>query len=155
MQNHLSRLGGQLGVLLSLLGLLVIFFGWNGAASNNFVPAQFPYLISGGVVGLAVVVLGAAMILVQNQRADLARIESALERVALAIERQGESATAAAGSLEGYVVAGSTSYHRADCTLPEARSEAHLVPLADVPGSGLEPCRVCRPLQFGRLAARV
>lgn len=155
MQNHLSRLGGQLGVLLSLLGFLVIFFGWNGAASTNFVPAQFPYLLSGGVVGLAIVVLGAAMILVQNQRADLARLEAALERVALAVERQAGSPTAAAGSLEGYVVAGGASYHRPECTLPEARSEAHLVPLADIPGSGLEPCRVCGPLQFGRLAARV
>lgn len=155
MQNHLGRLGGQLGVLLSLLGFLVLFFGWNGAASSNFVPAQFPYLISGGMVGLAIVVLGAAMILVQNQRADLGRLEAAMERVALAVERQGGSPTAAGGALEGYVVAGTTSYHRTDCTLPETRSEAHLVPLADIPGSGLEPCRVCRPLQFGRLAANV
>ena len=160
MQNHLGKLGGQLGVLLCLLGFLVIFFGWNGAASSNFVPSQFPYLISGGVAGLAVVVIGAAMILVQNHRADLARMEAALERVALAVERQGGGAAVggalgAVGGLDGYVVAGGASYHRTDCTLPEARSEAHLVPLTDIPGSGLEPCRVCRPLQFGRISAPV
>lgn len=150
-QNSLGRLGGQLGVLLSLLGFLVMFFGWNGAASSNFVPAQFPYLISGGMVGLGIVVLGAILILVQNQRADMARLEAAMERVALAVERQGAGESGAAAGLAGFVLAGGSSYHVPDCTLPAARAEAHLVPLTDVRGSDLEPCRVCRPPQFGRL----
>lgn len=150
-QRNLGRLGGQLGVALCLLGFLVMFFGWNGAASSNFVPAQFPYLISGGLVGLGVVVLGSALVLVQNQRTDMARLEAAVERVALAVERQGGDASSPAAALQGYVVAGASSYHVPDCTLPEARTEAHLVPLTDIPGSGLEPCRVCRPPQFGRL----
>lgn len=150
-QNSLGRLGGQLGVLLSLLGFLVMFFGWNGAASSNFVPAQFPYLISGGMVGLGIVVLGAILILVQNQRADMARLEAAMERVALAVERQSAGEPGAAAGLAGYVLAGGSSYHVPDCMLPEARAEARLVPLTDVRGSDLEPCRVCRPPQFGRL----
>ncbi|ABL81618.1 MULTISPECIES: hypothetical protein [unclassified Nocardioides] len=150
-RNHLGKLGGQLGVLLCLVGFLVMFFGWNGAASHNFVPAQFPFLISGGMVGLGVVVLGSALVLVQNQRADMARLEAALERVALAVERQGGTSAGTPTSLAGYVVAGGSSYHQPDCTLPEARTEAHMIPLADVAGSNLEACRVCRPPQFGRL----
>lgn len=152
---NLGRLGGQLGVGLCLLGFVAIFFGWNGAASSNFVPAQFPYLISGGIAGLAVVVVGAAMIIVQNQRVDRARIEAALERLAVAAERQSGGALPgqqqAAAGLGGYVIAGHESYHRVDCGLPEARDEARLVPLEDVIGSGLAPCRVCAPPQFGRL----
>lgn len=151
MQNNLGRLGGQLGVLLTLLGLLIIFFGWNGAASTDYVPAQFPYLISGGVVGIAVVVVGAAMILVQNFRTDMARLEAAVERVALAVERQHADAGAAGAGIDSYVVAGSESYHRVECALPEARAEAHLVPLTDVAGSTLQACRVCQPPTFGRL----
>lgn len=159
MNINLGRLGGQLGVALCLIGFLTIFFGWNGAAGHNYVPAQFPYLISGGIAGLAVVVIGAAMLVVQNQRADRARIEAVLNRLAAAAERQ--SPTGAAGmpghagpGLGGYVVAGSASYHTLDCQLPEARTEAHLVPLEDVRESGLAPCRVCRPPQFGRLVPR-
>lgn len=155
MQNNLGRLGGQLGVVLCLVGFLAIFFGWNGAASNNFVPAQFPYLISGGVTGLAIVIIGAAMIIVQNQRADRARLEAVLEKLAAAADRQqnGTGAHAAGGfGKGGYVVAGAASYHQLDCGLPEAREEAHLVPLEDVMGSNLTPCRVCRPPQFGRLS---
>ncbi|WP_372729643.1 hypothetical protein [Nocardioides sp.] len=154
MQNNLGRLGGQLGVLLCLLGFLVIFFGWNGAAGANFLPAQFPFLISGGLVGLGVVIVGAAMILVQNFRTDVARLEAAMERVATAVERQAGSDPAAAGGLDGYVIAGSESYHRVECSLPEARTEAHMVPLTDIMGSNLQPCRVCHPPQFGRLAGR-
>lgn len=154
MQNNLGRLGGQLGVVLCLIGFLAIFLGWNGAGSHDHVPAQFPFLISGGIAGLAVVVVGAAMIVVQNQRADRARLEEALNRVAAAVERQGTSgagAGAVVGGIGGYVVAGTSSYHQLDCQLPEARSEAHVVPLEDIRTSGLVPCRVCRPPQFGRL----
>jgi hypothetical protein len=155
MHNNLGRLGGQLGVGLCLLGFLVIFFGWNGAASHNYVPAQLPYLISGGIAGLGVVAVGAAMLVVHNQRTDRARLEAVLHRLAAAME--GRSGLDAGGSglpnasLGGYVVAGSASYHRVDCVLPETRTEATVVPLEDVRTSRLEPCRVCRPPRFGRL----
>jgi hypothetical protein len=154
MQNNLGRLGGQLGVALCLIGFLAIFLGWNGAGSHNVLMAQFPYLISGGIAGLAVVVVGAAMLVVQNQRADRARIEAILERLVATVERQGTSGGAAnmvAGGIGGYVIAGTTSYHHLECQLPEAREDAHVVPLEDVRTSGLTPCRVCRPPQFGRL----
>jgi hypothetical protein len=155
MQNNLGRLGGQLGVALCLLGFLGIFFGWNGAASHNYVPAQFPYLISGGIAGLGIVVIGAAMLVVQNQRADRARLEAVLTRLVATVEQQAASGGAGGGAadlgLGGYVVAGAASYHRLDCVLPETRAEAHVVPLEDVRDSGLEACRVCRPPQFGRL----
>ena len=95
--------------------------------------------------------VASALLLVQNQRTDLARLEAAVERVALAVERQGGGSTAPGAALQGYVVAGGSSYHLPNCTLPEARTEAHMIPLTDVVGSALEPCRVCRPPQFGRL----
>jgi hypothetical protein len=153
MQNNLGRLGGQLGVALCLIGFLAIFLGWNGAGSHNVLMAQFPYLISGGIAGLAVVVVGAAMLVVQNQRADRARVEAILERLLATVERQGTGGAAnmVGGGIGGYVVAGSTSYHHLDCQLPEAREDAHVVPLEDIRTSGLTPCRVCRPPQFGRL----
>lgn len=155
-QLQLGRLGGQLGVGLSLVGFLVMFFGWNGAASADYVPAQLPYLISGGAAGLGLVVVGAAMIVVQSQRADRARLEQALERVAQAAERGGSTApggqhASMAGGLGNFVVTGPSSYHRVECDLPEARSEATMVPLSEVLGTSLAPCRVCNP---PHLAAR-
>ena len=85
MHNNLGRLGGQLGVMLCLLGFLVIFFGWNGAASQDYVPAQFPYLISGGIAGVFILGLGALCWLSADLRDEwtkLDRIEDALNRLA-------------------------------------------------------------------------
>lgn len=145
MNNNLGRLGGQLGVLLCLLGFVAIFLGWNGTASTNIIMAQFPYLISGGIAGLAIIVIGAAMLIVQNAREDRARLEATLERLILAVEHNAGPRGAAAGTSAGMVLAGGASYHRLECSLPATREEAHLVPIEDVVARGLAPCRVCQP----------
>jgi hypothetical protein len=41
------------------LGLLAIFIGWLGASHTVLVFEQVPYLISGGLIGLALVIVGA------------------------------------------------------------------------------------------------
>jgi hypothetical protein len=84
-----SRLGGQLGVGLCALGFLLVFLGWNGAASVDRIQSQFPYLISGGIAGLCFVVLGVGMIIVQNQRADRAALQATLRELKDALERGG------------------------------------------------------------------
>ncbi len=84
-----SRLGGQLGVGLCALGFLLIFLGWNGAASVDRIPSQFPYLISGGIAGLCFVVLGVGMLIVQNQRADRAALQATLRELQESLERAG------------------------------------------------------------------
>lgn len=143
----LGKLGGQLGVLLCVLGFIGMFLGWNGAASKNVIMAQFPFLISGGLVGLAIVVIGAAMLIVQNAREDRARLEATLERLITAVEHgSGGSSARPASVADGtMVLAGLASYHRLDCALPAAREEAHLMPLDDAISRGIEACRVCRP----------
>ena len=55
MKQFWNDLGGKLGIGLCGLGLLLVFMGWNGAASVDRVPSQFPYLISGGCAGLCLV----------------------------------------------------------------------------------------------------
>ena len=149
-QINLGRLGGQLGVLFCLIGFVVMFLGWNGAASVPSVPHQFPYLISGGFIGLAIVVVGAALLVVQNQRADRARLEEAIDRLAAAAEKQGLGGSAASTAVSGYFVAGEASYHRMDCALAAERDEAELIGIDDAIDRDLEPCRVCAPPRLAR-----
>lgn len=144
MHNNFGRLGGQLGVLLCVIGFIAIFVGWNGSASHNVIMAQFPYLISGGIAGLAIVVVGAAMLIVQSAREDRARLEATLERVIAAVQHNANGGSAPVASA-GMVLAGAASYHRMDCTLPAGREEAHLVPIEEALSGGLAPCRVCQP----------
>jgi len=49
------------GLGLIGVGAVLIVGGWFGASGTAYEAAQMPYLISGGVLGLAVVVVGAAL----------------------------------------------------------------------------------------------
>ncbi|HUQ40367.1 MAG TPA: hypothetical protein VM030_09440 [Acidimicrobiales bacterium] len=149
MKLRWSTLGGQVGLGVVLAGLVLVFLGWNGAASYDRVPAQFPYLISGGVAGLGLIILGAALIVVQNQRADRAALQDALAELREAVALLGTTTAApangaAAAAIDGDVVmAGPTSYHRPGCRLAEGRGDLPTMTVADAVASGRTPCRVC------------
>lgn len=51
------------GSVAVLLGFVVMLLGWFGAARTSREIEQIPYLISGGIVGLALVVLGGLLLL--------------------------------------------------------------------------------------------
>lgn len=53
---------GAVLVLLAIGGFVAILLGWRGAAATTAVPFQVPYLLSGGVVGLALVVLALGLL---------------------------------------------------------------------------------------------
>jgi hypothetical protein len=53
-----ERLLFLLGAVLTPLGLLLIGVGWKGTANTGAVFEQVPFLVSGGLGGLALVVLG-------------------------------------------------------------------------------------------------
>lgn len=72
-------------VALVGLGFVVIFLGWNGAASKDFTQGQIPYLISGGVTGLALVLCGLCVVIVQAVRREAMLLAAKLERMAVAL----------------------------------------------------------------------
>lgn len=138
--------GGRAGIALAGVGLLAIGLGANGAAGQLFIQAQLPYLISGGMIGLALVVLGAAMLVVQSAREDRSRLESKLDLVAEAIlEAGGRGKPAAPGDLSGLVVAGTASYHVPGCRLVDGRENTEYLTPVEALGRSLKPCRVCQP----------
>jgi len=69
----------SVGVLLVVAGFIAMFLAWNGAAGKDFIQGQFPYLFSGGLVGLALVGSGLTVINVQARRADQAELLNRLE----------------------------------------------------------------------------
>jgi hypothetical protein len=88
-----SDLGSKLGTGLCGAGVLLVFLGWNGAASVDRVEAQFPYLISGGIAGLSLVVIGVGLIIVQNQRSDRALLQQTLREVEAALRGEDPAET--------------------------------------------------------------
>jgi len=153
MKLRWGKLGGQLGIGYCLAGVALILLGWNGAASYDRVESQMPYLISGGLAGLALVIIGAALLIVQAQRANRAALESSVSDLRDAIDRLIEISTSAttpavsggAAAVGEGVVAGPSSYHRPDCHLIEDQSGLMPMMLSTAQDSGLTPCRICSP----------
>jgi hypothetical protein len=145
-----GALGGKAGLALAGIGLLAIGIGWNGAAGQLSLLGQLPYLISGGLIGVALVTLGAAMLIVQNAREDRAMLEAKLDLLVEALGDSGRSVKAdAPGDVSGLVVAGTASYHVPGCRLVDGREETSYLTPAEAAGKGLKACRVCQPEQAG------
>jgi hypothetical protein len=149
MRNQWAKLGGVLGVVYCIAGFVLIFLGWNGAASNDRVEAQMPYVVSGGIAGLALVVLGAGLIVAHSLRSDRVELKASIDELrravgsAEAVPAAVPASAAAVGG--GEVVAGSTSYHDPSCALVAGQAGATRMAPAAAVAAGLEPCRVCQP----------
>ena len=67
------------GMGLVVAGFIALFLAWNGAAGKDYVEGQLPYVISGGLVGIALVGAGLTVINVQARRADQVELLNKLE----------------------------------------------------------------------------
>jgi hypothetical protein len=140
-----GRLGGRLALGIVFLGLIVILLGWNGISGNIQPAAQFPYLLSGGFAGLAVVVFGSSFMVMQSAREDRQRIEGILLQLLEAQQAAGGGAGSVPSNVDGLFAAGTASYHVPGCRLVDGREEISYVTGAEAQASGLKPCRVCQP----------
>ena len=134
----LDRWFQRAGAVLMGVGLLAIVAGWYGVSHTARQWRQTPYLVSGGVLGLALVFIGAFAYFAfwltrlvestQRQTAVLERIEVALTGAA---SREAEDVVVADGIL-----------HRASCPLLVGRTGL------SAPTSrqkNLRACPVCEP----------
>jgi hypothetical protein len=142
MKLRWNTLGGKLGLLFCVAGLALIWAGWNGAATYNDIRKQFPYLISGGIAGLALVVIGAGLMVIQSQRADRVQLEANLTELRLILERMTGVPVTNGSTDTALVVAGPNAYHRPGCKLVAGR-DLRTMTAEQATAAGLEPCRVC------------
>lgn len=147
MEPKRTKLGNQLGVLFCLAGFVLVWVGWNGAASYDLSTRQFPYLISGGIAGLCFVNIGIGLFIVQSQRAERSRLEqnmAGLTRILeTLVEVQGRVPVGTAE--DGLVLAGSTAFHRPDCHLVHDHPRLRTMTSEMAVDEGLNPCRTCEP----------
>lgn len=142
------------------LGLLFMVLGWIGVARTVLVFDQLPYLASGGLIGLALVVLGAFLYFTHWQ---VMAVEEARQQRDLLAQHHGElvdrldqlttalltrsaepSVATAAVPQEPLVVTDNGALvHRRDCPIVRDRG-ARLVSAAEAGRYG--PCRICDPV---------
>lgn len=75
----LNKQTTYVAVGMLVLGFLLLVLGWNGAAGKDTIVEQFPYLISGGIGGLGLVVGGLAMVVVAQLRLTTAELSARLD----------------------------------------------------------------------------
>lgn len=136
------------GGVLMPLGVLLVIVGWYGAARTTRLFEQIPYVTSGGLLGIALACVGAALYfgywltrLVGHARDivdGLARIEARLDGA------RGPSA-AVDGDVRLVATRGGGLFHRADCSVVAGRPQPELRSVS-VPVKGLAPCKLCNPL---------
>jgi hypothetical protein len=126
-----------LGSVLAPLGLLLIVLGWVGAARTPLVQEQIAYLISGGLLGLALVVLGGFCYFAHWQTALIREVRTSTAEITAAL-RAGAAPTPYVGAL--VTTDSGTLAHRPDC--PVVKGRADLRPAAD----GTAPCSICEPV---------
>lgn len=150
-----ARLALYAGAGLLLAGLIALYLGYNGAATNAIPQAQTPFVISGGLFGLGLMTLGgialALHVILQIQgdfRAELRVMREAVQSLNESLSRSLAAATPAMGAhTNGTVMVArdGSSFHRPGCRLV-ARTE-HVRPFAraEANDAGLIPCRICKP----------
>jgi hypothetical protein len=147
--------GRILGLLFVTAGFVVVGKAWDGAASINFTTGQFPYLLSGGFMGLGLIVTGCTLLLLATVRGERQVLTDKFDEISRllgrSLNRMSVSANGLAGSGE-QVVAGATTYHRPDCRILQGKTGLTTLTLEQAAAEGLGRCRVCEPPELPKAA---
>jgi hypothetical protein len=143
------------GWVLAGLGVIAIAIGYFGVSRESLVAKQLPYLISGGIGGIALVGAGAALVATEDLRRFRTRLDrletmvgdlhSVLLSRADAPSPNGQRPAAAALSTGLVALPTGRSFHRVDCAMVEGKADVAAVTPAAARRRHLEPCRLCEP----------
>ena len=114
LQDHPQLLLGVSAALMTT-GLSIILLGWFGAARSTIVEEQIPYLISGGLLGVALATIGAltlfahwlTVLVREGRRQETVRkrehieLMEALAQLTAALDREEDSHGNASGRARG------------------------------------------------------
>lgn len=155
-----------LGWILLGVGALLMLFGYLGVSREAIPAKQIPYLVSGGIGGMFLAVLGAYFLGTQELRNDsgrLDRLEQMVVELHQALLRRPDAPdlTTLASAAPGAAVhsngsrpttparrvlttEGAALFHRSTCEMVVGKPAIELTPAA-ARKQGLAPCPVCSP----------
>lgn len=120
------------GVALLVAGGAMIAMAWNGAASLDYVQGQFPYLLSGSIPGLALVIVGVAVLVLAALRRDAAERTAQLDRLRAGVAEL----TTLIGSGNGHGGGVGGDYRPRSRSAPERQQATRPLPTAGGPQAG-------------------
>lgn len=81
----LSPVPTYLGIGVAVVGFVLVMFAWGQSAGETNVALQIPYLISGGMVGLGLIMVGVTIVNVAAKRRDALLREQQTDLLASAL----------------------------------------------------------------------
>jgi hypothetical protein len=146
----LTRDNARLLLVVAMLiaGIVLVMLGWYGAAHTNILTEQIPYLISGGLLGLGLIIVAGVMIsgaAQERANADLrAEIAQAIAAIRTGMpDREFRASDVSSNGHHVYVVPGGRSYHEAGCPILEGKEGVKELQPAQASSSGYAPCKLC------------
>jgi HAMP domain-containing protein len=157
------------GWILVGIGALAILIGYLGISREALVAKQMPYLISGGIFGLALVALGTFYLATEELRRDSRRLDrlermvtqlhavllthpdappaEEVEELVRAFEGNGQVSNGHTVELPGELVAlrGSRRFHRANCPMVAGKPGVTPVTQSVIREQRMQPCTMCEP----------
>jgi hypothetical protein len=128
-----------------VLGAAALFLGWYGASGTAVTAKQVPYVVSGGLTGVCLLVLAAACFATDDVRRPLDRLAEMERKVDLLYGLLTDPDEPAQDDGELVALESGNSYHRRSCRLVQGKDTARSVTSAAAAARGLTPCRVCDP----------
>ena len=151
-----------IGAILMPLGIIFVLLGWWGASHTPYDFEQVPYLISGGLLGVGMCLMGGflffgawvARVAMSTQRTadQMAQLAERLTRGADGVPSKNGGATESRGRTETtserlVATATGSMLHRADCPIVATRDNIRDVTAKEQ--GKLKPCQICQPLAVG------
>lgn len=131
-----SRLPTYVGRILIVVGFLMIVVAWDGAAELDFIQGQFPYLLSGAIPGLALIIIGAGLEYVQTMRQFSAQRARQMAEINLSVVKLIAYVKETGGLIQGADTADAEiERHEREAAVPPGEGVARQAP-AVRPASG-------------------
>ncbi|MGH9185214.1 MAG: hypothetical protein ACRD0U_05290 [Acidimicrobiales bacterium] len=89
------------GLLITGIGFVLILLAWGQVAGETAVALQLPHIVSGGVVGLALVMVGLLAVTVQSKRQDAAILQRQLEELTAVVTQLAAAVVPAGDERDG------------------------------------------------------
>ena len=136
-----------ISVGLLVVGVVFVILGWYGAANTNILTEQIPYLISGGLLGMALIIVAGFMASSAATERENRELRSDLTR---AIGSMGMGHASGGVGLQGgpatdgkvLIVPGGHSFHQPGCPIVEGKDTSAL-PLRKAMDEGYATCKLC------------
>jgi hypothetical protein len=138
---------------------LVILIGWIGVSGTAVPAKQLPFIVSGGIFGVVLAIVGAYFLGTEELRKDSGRLdklermvnelhETLLARADAPDPQQAQETAERAQSPNGKVyvsLAGSDTYHRPECAMVASKPNTTVLAPSTIERRGLKPCALCEP----------